>query len=221
MFTDFYHSLYYGTLILSACLSLFLFHKASRAFRFLALLIIITFISEYLAKYLSTARENNSIIYHFFTPVEYFIYTCIYRQFLKGKIWNKFFLISISVVLLMEILNTRYLQPLNIDNTNIMMLENILLVFLSLMLFFQIRTSHLNDSFLKDGVFWFNSIILIYYTFNILISGFHSFKVYQMQDPPLIMYQINLLLSALLYLIYSLAIILNVSYRVKLIPSHE
>ncbi len=221
MFSDFYHSFYYSALILTACISLLLLHKADPPFRWLALLVIITVVSECIAKYLGYKYGNNSIDYHIFTPIEYFFYANIFYRFFKHKKWSVFLISSVVLLVLLEFLNTKYLQSLQEDNTNIMMLENILLVFLSLMLFVNIRTSHTSKNILLEGVFWFNSIVLIYYTFNILITGFQGLKVYQFKDPPMVIYEINLLLSAILYLIYALAIILNVMHKRKTVTIHE
>lgn len=221
MFSEFYQSCYYGALFFAACASLLLFYKADPAFRWLGLLVIITLLSECTAKYIGNRFSNNSIVYHIFTPIEYFFYAIIFSRFFKHKKWNAFLISSVVLLVLLEFLNAKYLQPLQVDNTNTMMLENILLVFLSLMLFVNIRTSYNSGNILLEGVFWFNSIVLIYYTFNILITGFQGLKVYQFKDPPMIIFDINLLLSALLYIIYAIAIILNVVHKRKPLIVHE
>lgn len=221
MFSEFYQGCYYGSLILAACISLILFHKSEAPFRWLALLIIITLASECVAKYMSDRYSNNSIVYHIFTPIEYFFYANIFFRFFKKRKWSGFLVSSVALLILLEFLNTNYLQSIQVDNTNIMMVENILLVFLSLMLFVSIRASHNSENILLEGVFWFNSMVLIYYTFNILISGFHSLEVYLFQNPPMVIYQINLLLSALLYLIFTLSIVLNVVIKKKPLIVHE
>ncbi len=221
MFSEFYQGCYYGALILAACVSLGLFYKTEPPFRWLSWLIIITLASEFTAKYLGTQFGNNSIVYHVFTPIEYFFYANIFYRFFKKKRWSGFLILSVVVLILVEFLNTKYLQPLEVDNTNIMLLENIFLVFLSLLLFVNIRISHTSENILLEGVFWFNSMVLVYYTFNILIAGFHSFEVYLFHNPPMIIYKINLLLSALLYLVYTLSIVLNVIHKPKSIRIHE
>lgn len=221
MFSNFYHGFYYTALIVSATVSLWLFAKASSPFRWLAILIVFTMISEITAKYLGVNYDNNSIVYHIFTPIEYLIYAVIFYKFFKSRRWNGFFISSVLGIFLLAILNAKFLQPVHVDNSNIMMVENILLVFLSLMLFVRIRTSHHSKNILLEGVFWFNSMVLIYYTFNILIAGFHSFEVYKYQNPPMVIYKINLLMSALLYLVYTLSITLNVMHRENLNVAYE
>jgi len=52
-------------------------------------------------------------------------------------------IIKLSVIglFLLEIVNTIYIQPLNVSSTNVMMVESVLLVFLSLVLFLKILKS--------------------------------------------------------------------------------
>jgi len=221
LFSDFYHSFYYCSLLLASLISIFLFKKVQAPFRWLAILVVLTLISELMAKYIHLISGNNSIVYHFFTPLEYFFYANIFYRLFKKKNWNTFLIASVLLLIILELLNTKYLQNLEVVNTNIAIVESIYLVFLSLMLFVSIRTSLASENILKEGVFWFNSIVLIYYTFNILISGFHSFKVYQFQNPPMVIYQINFLLSGLLYLVYALSMILNVVAKRKTTASNE
>lgn len=114
---------------------------------------------------------------------------------------------SVSAILLIlaEIINTIYFQPLSFSNTNIMILESVLLVFFTLILFAEIKDHTLYENLLKEGVFWFNSAVLIYYAFNILVWGFHSFKIYMLDNPPVLIYRINLIFSAVLYIVYTYA----------------
>jgi len=220
MALTFYDIFYYGSLIIAVAVGLIFFTKEEPAYRWLTILVLTTLVSECVAEYLADTTGNNNINYHFFTPVEYFIYANIFYRFFKSKQWTGFLITSVLTLGILEIVNTIYLQPLNEFNSNIQILENILLVFLSLMLFVHIRTSYMSEHLLREGVFWFNSIVLIYYTFNILIAGFQNFKVYEMKDPPTAIYDINLLLSGLLYLVYAFAIYLNAVKR-KTIAIHE
>jgi hypothetical protein len=97
-----------------------------------------------------------------------------------------------------------------------MILESVILVFLSLMLFLRIKESSSYENLLIEGIFWFNSGVLMYYAFNILVWGFHSIKIYHMINPPNIIYSINLFFCGLLYLAYFIAIYLNFKYMNKI-----
>lgn len=217
MFTDFYHSFYYVLLLFGALTSLVFIYRIDFSFKLLAVLIILTLTSELTAKYISfSLRKDNNIVYHFFTLVEYVFYSLIYASFFNSKKWN--YILAAFVIFLMtaELVNALYFQPLSSSNTNTTILESVLLIFLSLSLFNKIREDSNYKNILKESIFWFNCAVLIYYPFNILIWGFHSIKVYQLKNPPILIYYINLLFSGLLYLVFSLSIIINFIHRNKL-----
>lgn len=210
MFSDFYHVFYYVLLITVSLLCLFLFANAQKPFKLLSILIVCTLLSELTAKYVAfVLYKSNSIVYHFFVPVEFFIYVLIYKQFFSETKWNRVLWICFAVLVLAEILNTIFLQPFKVTSTNILLLESLLLVFFSLSLFIKIRETAEYEDLLKEGVFWFNSAVLFYYAFSILAWGFHSIKVYQLENPPMLIYNFLLVFSGLMYAVYVLAISIN------------
>lgn len=209
MFRDLYQVLYYTILIGASVLCFFLFAKAQKPFRLLAILIVCTLVNELTAKYVAYLLHDNSTVYHFFVPVEFFIYVLIYKQFFSETKWNRVLWICFAVLVLAEILNTIFLQPFKVTSTNILLLESLLLVFFSLSLFIKIRETAEYEDLLKEGVFWFNSAVLFYYAFSILAWGFHSIKVYQLENPPMLIYNFLLVFSGLMYAVYVLAISIN------------
>jgi hypothetical protein len=116
---------------------------------------------------------------------------------------------SFLFLLLAEIINIVFFQPLHIANTNTIIIESIFLICISLAMFNKIRESMQYQHLLKEGIFWFNSAVLIYYSISFLIWGFHSIRVYEMKNPPLVIYSLNLFFSALLYLFYSFSLFEN------------
>lgn len=214
MFKDFYHSFYYTSLILSVLVSIVLIKRVSGLFQWLAALIILTLISESIAKYLAyIQRTNNNAVYHFFTLVEYFFYAQVYKCLLAEKKWSRLINFSVAFLFAAELGNVLFLQRLNTSNTNTIILESLLLTFLALSWFNKARQSSSAGDIFRDGVFWFNSAVLYYYSFSVLIWGFHSLKVYRMENPPLVIYDVILLISGLLYLVYAAALVLNYSFR--------
>jgi hypothetical protein len=209
MFSNFYHAFYYSLLIFASLSCLVLFKYAQRPFRLLAILTVLTLISELTAKYVALVLHNNSIVYHFFTPVEFLLYVLIYNAFFSEKKWARILWVCFAVLVLAEIFNTIFFQPLSVSNTNILLLENILLVVFSLGLFIKIRESAYYEDLLKEGIFWFNCAVLFYYAFSTLVWGFHSIKVYYLKNPPMIIYNFLLIFSGLLYTIFAFAVGIN------------
>jgi len=222
MFIEFYNVFYYSSLIISALIGIVYFKKVETPFRWIAILIWMTLLSEGVAKYIAYGiGQTNNEVYHIFTPLEYIIYIFIFTGFLNSKKWNAMLWLSAAGLVLLEIGNTIYFQSWKEMNTNTIITENVLLVFLSLVLFLRIRKIPFQQNLLKEGVFWFNSGVLCYYAYNIMISGLQSMKVYLLDNPPLVIYDFNLILSGLLYLTYSAAILLSSTNRKQIIVQHD
>ena len=216
MFSDFYHIFYYSSLILAGLTSLVFIKKIDLPFRLLGGLIIVTLGSELIAKYISgNLGRDNSIVYHVFTIVEYIFYSLIYASFFKNRRWDRILIAMVIFLLAIEVLNIIFFQSIFDSDTNTVLLESVLLIFLSLFLFDKIRESNDYKNILKENIFWFNCAVLVYYPFNVLIWGFHSIKVYQLKDPPILIYYINFIFSGMLYLFYSLLIIRNFTQKTK------
>jgi len=220
---DFYDIFYYSCLLISAAIGLACLNKVERGFKWLAILMVLTVVSELIAKYLvyGLEKQDNNIVYHFFTPVEYAFYVIIFLQFLEDKKWHWRLWLSAIALFLFEILNTMYIQPLNVTSTNVIIAESVLLVFLSLVFFLKIRETPSQRILLREGVFWFNSAVLCYYAFSILVWGFHNMKVYNLDNAPQIIYDINMILSGLLYLSFSIAIVFNALSKPLMRNTHD
>lgn len=210
----FYRIFYFSCLLLSTVIGLRYIKKVDTGFKWLVILILLTLVNEIVARIcLYGLIDTNNIIYNIFTPIEYTIYVIIFTQFLNSKKYQKLLWLSALGLFLMEILNTFFFQPLNQLGTYVIMVESVLLVFLSLVLFLKIRESPSQGNLLREGVFWFNSAVLCYYAFSTFHWGFHNMEVYNMEDPPLILYDIFKIMSGILYLSFSTAIFLNAMTR--------
>jgi hypothetical protein len=218
MFTDFYRAFYFSFLIIAAVISLLYFKKVDKTFRWVCLLIMLTLISELIAKYFSLHRKPNGVVYIIFTPVEYLVYAMIYISFFNDKKWSKILFTSVACLIFAEVVNTMFFQPVIETPTNIMNIESVLLVILSLKLFINIREKPVYENVLSAGVFWFNSAVLIYYSFDILFWGFHNI-VFRLRNPPAIIYNGLLLFSGLLYIVYGVSVLLNFSSVSKIVKT--
>lgn len=218
MFSNFYHGFYYTLLIASTVAMTCFIRTSQRPFRLLAVLVILTLLSEFTARYVSYGlHTSNNIVYHFFTPVEFTFYVLIYRDFFHSKKWDRILWTCLTVFILAEIFNTIFFQPLKVTNTNTFILESVLLIIFSLCLFIKIRESVDYENLLHEGVFWFNCAVLLYYAMSFLVWGFHSIKVYQLKNPPMIIYNFLLICSGLLYATYSIAVGLNFTSKKHLL----
>ncbi len=207
-FSDFYRGCYYFILLIATAIGVAYYKRSNKVFRCLCILIIVTFISEFTAKYLGVKYGSNAIVYNIFTPIEYFIYANIYSLFLAGKKWKKILALTVAFLIVFDIINMIYFQSIDEVPTNTINIEMVLLVFLSLVLFIKIREEPVYENIITEGVFWFNTVVLFYYAFNILIWGFYG-VMYGVPDPPKINGKMLLLSSSLLYTLYIFSILLS------------
>ncbi len=210
MFSDFPHSLYYGILFIGALTGLLLYSRVSAPFKSVALLLLVTLVNELVARYFKyQLRISNNPVYHIFTVIEYLLYAIIYSQFFKSKKWKQILFVTVLLLVFWEGINLAFFQQITKSNTNTLLLESLLLVILSLNLFLKIRTDMEHGNLLSMGSLWFNAGVLLYYAVAILIWGFHSLKVYELQDPPRIIYTLLLLFNTLLYSLFVVSICLD------------
>ena len=208
-YPDFYRGFYYSILFIAAIISLLYFKRVERTFSWICFLVIVTLICEVTSNYVYFSLHlSKNIIYHFFTPIEYFIYAYIYALFLNKKKWSRILLISVAAFIAVEIMNTLFLQPFKKFPSNIFIVEDLLLVFFSLILFTRIRKMVATKNILVEGVFWFNSAVLCYYSLDILITGLVNLAS-SSQNFPALIFNLLLLFNAILYLCFSVSIILN------------
>lgn len=163
-------NLYFFLLFLSAAVGLIYYKKLDIASRLISILLAITSIAEFAAYYSAIHYHNNMGVYQFFNPVQllivslYFNYTIPY--FKKNGLG-----IYIGVAgVLIAFLNCYYLQPLNTSNSYFLILESVLIVFMSLFSFSKKFVSDDVD-LLKDQHFWFTFFLLTFWSITNIYWG--------------------------------------------------
>ncbi len=202
--------IYYFVLISGILISIYSYKKNSKVFKLLIKLIAITFFTEMTAILIVKYLPTNSYVFQIFTPLEYYFYTKIFSAFIKAEKLKKLISLSFYIFLIISLLNIIFLQPLSTSNTNTIILECYLIVVMSLLLFIDIRNNLEYHNILKEEVFWFNSAVFIFYSINIIIWGLRSLKVYNLKNPPEIVYnQLLWFLCIILYSVFTISIVKN------------
>lgn len=215
-YPDFYRGFYYSILFIAVIISLIYFRRLEKAFRLISLILIATFTSDLVASYVYFYfRQPKNIVYHFFTPIEYLIYASVFMIFFGDKKWNRILIVSVIFFIVLEVLNTLFFQPLKKFPSNIFIIEDLLLVFLSLILFSKMMRIKLSDNLLKEGIFWFNSSVLFYCSLDILVSGLLNLVISPQRVPGIIL-NILLLFNGFLYICFAISIILNANSTRKI-----
>jgi hypothetical protein len=153
------------------------FARLSAPFKVVVILIDITLISELASRALAFLIRNSSPPYHFFVWIEYTALTCVYLCYFKSEDLQKALRISIPFFAILCFVNTFFFQHLFTFPSNILLIEHTILILFSLLLFKQMIFYPVYINILSQEIFWFNTIILFYYTSDFLIWAFHNYFV--------------------------------------------
>jgi len=169
-------------------------YNQKKAVQPVIILLGLTFFSEFLSKVLACEIKNNSIVYHFYHPIQAALWGVFFyinmRSILRRTV------IPLSILLLASsILNTIFLQNTDIFPGNFVKLECIVLLFWSFCLFFEFIDKPISDSIFNDSrfiiciaVIWFNLVSYLFFVlFNYYVTqpkpvfsirGIHYFSNY-------------------------------------------
>ena len=156
-------------------IGLFRFSQLNRDQKILCGIMGLAFIIQVWALIYFENRWNNQFLYHFYTPLEFLGFGLIYQNWLKQWVGKKIFVALILIVILLAILNTLFLQPLEIVNSNIIILCAILLIGLAITFFYFVFTNLSLGRLEKSPEFWINTSVLLYYAGSLLILGLNNY----------------------------------------------
>jgi hypothetical protein len=181
-------------------------------FKILTAVVGLTFLSEAISRYLAITIRNSNPPYHFFCCIEYLGFALIYANLLKQKSVRKMILFSIPIFILSSLFNTIFVQQLFVLPSNSLLIEHIIITIFSLILFFQMAHYPAQMNILKQDIFWFNTVVLVYFASDFLIWAFYNFYLRNKINNHFLVvfsYSINLLF----YVVLGLSIWLNMNKR--------
>jgi hypothetical protein len=138
----------------------------------------ITACSEILCKVLALTIQNNIPVYHVYQPVQLTLWAVFfYRNMQSG--WRKTVLPLWVALFLFSILNTLFIQPVNVFPGNLTKLESVVIMFWSFCLFSEfLDLPGQENIFLKSNfiicvaVMWFNLVSYLFFgLFNYYVSA--------------------------------------------------
>jgi len=139
-----------------------------KAMGFLTAFLIISFISELIAMFLSLMHGNNMIVYHVYAPVSLWLVGLYYQEsitsFRKYKIGHLIGMMG----LLVAILNVRFFQNLSAFNSNFILFFGLCIIGMCLYSFIYIINNE-ERKLTEIRLFWVSLIFLIFWCSTYLI----------------------------------------------------
>src|SRR5258708_27458954 len=146
--------------------------------------------------------KNNLFLFHISTPLEYVILCLLYRDAIVNKGIKRMISISIPVFIILCILSSLFIQKLNADNSYIVIIESVMVIFISLFFLREILLLQQVPVLHRFPMFWICVGILFYYTGNLIIEGMLNYMIHHSMKLALRTYRLGYIFKYLLFVIF-------------------
>lgn len=159
-------TIYLTIVCFAMVIGLIQFPKLDKASKILVFYLAATFLTEGTASILAIFyKTNNLFLYHIYSPLQFLLISLYYSYSAGRSSAQKWGWIIGSLGIVISILNSIYLQPLQELNTHFVVLESFLIIGMSLLAFYRLLISD-DISIFKMPHFWFSSIFLVFWSFT-------------------------------------------------------
>jgi hypothetical protein len=169
--------LYLMLLLIVTVIGLVRYKTRTGPFRALTLFVGVTLVSEVMTRIVTTWIGYSSPVYHVYIIVVYLCYAWIYRELCQSKPIKKAILISVPVFIGLSVVNTLFYQSLHRFPSNMLQIECVLIIVLSLTIYRQMFNYPIEDNLFRQPVFWLNTGTLFFYTTTFLLLSFLNYFV--------------------------------------------
>ena len=160
--------------------------------------------------------QNNLILFHISTPIEYVIIASMYHSLISNKLLKKIISLSLPGFILVSIFLSTFIQGVKENNSYAIILESIILIFLSLFFLREILVLQPVVKIYKYPAFWITVGILAYFTGNFLIEGMLNFMVSQSLELARRTYLVGYIFKYILFIVFIIGKILSVDFKKRI-----
>lgn len=153
----------------------FRFKRFNTIHKLLSILLISAGILSFIAYVMHGKKMNNMIISHFYTSVEYLLWSLIYIRLFDNRTIKKLIQISIFIVITFTIINMIFWQPLETYNSYSKSVESAFLVCFSIGWFYKVFVDQSIKRLETHPMFWINAAVLIYFAGSFLLFITNNF----------------------------------------------
>jgi len=119
-------------------------------------------------------HQNNLPLLHILVPVRFVLLIMMYSKILNGYVSSAVMYLLTGVFLIYSLTFSLFFERINTFNSNVMTVENILLIILSLSTYVLLMDKRLNkhlDKYMKS-VEWMNSGVFLYHSSSLILMYF-------------------------------------------------
>jgi len=154
-------------MLLSLIVALIRFPKRDAASKTLVPLLAATLLSECTAWFFTKNYGNNMPVYHIYAPVQLFIVTMYFNKSIDTFRRNNFGLYIGLLSIILAVLNTLFLQPINTLNSYYLIYSGFVIISLCNYSFYRILENDDADV-LNNQHFWFSCVLLFFWSITFI-----------------------------------------------------
>ena len=166
--------IYYASIVFATIVGLTRYRYLDVALRVILASLIVTLISE-LSCYIAYAFNRYSLrgtIYHVYGIIDATLLSAYFIYLIKPYRHRKYIIICVVVWLVAGIFNSIFLQPLRALNTNMLMLQSIVFITMSLYYIYSILKNDSTGSIFQYPHFWMSVIWLVFWSSSVFFWAF-------------------------------------------------
>jgi len=208
-------SIYFLLLIISFLASLTaFFQKGTQLYlRLFPLFLLVTIAVELFATWLSGHKRSTTILYNFFSSVEFLFYMYVLREIIRSPQVRKIIFHIAWINLLLGVGNTLFIFKTGSYNSVTYALGCLLIAIICIFFFFELFQSTSSINLIRLPAFWICAGLLFYYTCSFPIYGLFNFL---RRVPDFLRKNIQvilLLLNVFLYSSFTIAFLCRIRVR--------
>ncbi|UII32786.1 hypothetical protein LVD17_07055 [Fulvivirga ulvae] len=154
---------------------------------------------------LAIEREYNNVIDHFYQPLEFILITLIYKNILRNKVLNRYWLVIVPLFLITSFYLSIFIEGLHMPNTYSFLLGSTIIVLYALIYVYELYANPPEHSSLfTNPYFWINTGNLFFYCGTFFQMGLSA---YIARDNETLAKELSIIIKLLNYALYSLYLI--------------
>lgn len=181
------------------------FGMASKAERYLIVLMALSFVAQLLATIFWWLQMNNMLISHILTPIEFFLIAW-YLSFFVSISWRFVLRILALVFVIFAGVDYLYHESITTINAPVKGAECLLLIGISLLVWVKIMRELAVKNIFSLTLFWVNSAVLIYFSANCMLFIYSEFVLLSKPEVGLVLWAMHLVFMTIYYLLISIGL---------------
>ncbi len=168
------------------------------------LLLLVTFISEIIARFCAIKFRNNMPVYHIFSPIQLSLVGLFFFKNLEKGFIKNILPFIITAAALFSIVNAVFIQGIKTYPSYFFNLESLIIILYSSVLFIQFLERPSSENIFKNPVFIADIAILWFYLFSFLYFLLYGYLT-KMNISSMVLGKIHLISNYIYYLMLFIA----------------